>query len=83
MEYDDKKTCIYSDVSMKFVTQNNRSARTQRNITMSLDVLNDDNAVFRSYAYWMAILIIKTLVMAPLTGRQRHKNKVYMDGFKI
>lgn len=43
---------------------------------MVVDILNYDNAVFRNYAFWLAVLIIKTLVMAPLTGRMRFKTKV-------
>lgn len=49
---------------------------------MVLDLINYDNAVFRSYAYWMAVLIFKTLIMAPLTGRQRFKNKVLFQKFQ-
>lgn len=43
---------------------------------MTVDLISFDNAVFRAYAYWVAVLIAKTLVMAPLTGRQRFRTKV-------
>ncbi|KAG4070427.1 hypothetical protein HA402_005659 [Bradysia odoriphaga] len=46
---------------------------------MSLDLINYNNAVFRDYAFWMAILVIKTLAMGPLTGRQRHKSKIFAN----
>lgn len=40
------------------------------------DLVSIDNPVFRSYAFWSLILVVKMLLMAPLTGRMRFKTKV-------
>lgn len=42
----------------------------------ALDLISFENDVFRAYAFWTAITVIKMLIMGPLTGRQRFKNKV-------
>lgn len=41
-----------------------------------LDTISLENDVFRAYAFWTSIVIVKMLIMSPLTGRQRFKNKV-------
>jgi glutathione S-transferase len=38
--------------------------------------LNVDNDVFGAYIFWSAMLVVKMLLMAPLTGMQRFKKKV-------
>ena len=41
-----------------------------------LELISSDNDVFRAYAFWTAITVIKMLLMSGLTGRARFKNKV-------
>lgn len=41
-----------------------------------LDTISLENDVFRAYAFWTAIVVMKMLAMSALTGRQRFKNKV-------
>lgn len=39
-------------------------------------LISSENEVFRTYAFWSAVLVIKMLIMSLLTGMNRHKNKV-------
>lgn len=41
-----------------------------------LDLLTYENPVLRNYAFWSALLIIKTALMSILTGVQRYRTKV-------
>lgn len=47
---------------------------------MSLDLISNDNEAFRGYAFWVGILILKTLAMSILTAMKRMKNKVSPRG---
>lgn len=40
------------------------------------DALNFNNEVFRAYITWCSILLLKVLLMAPLTGFQRFRKGV-------
>lgn len=40
------------------------------------ELLSKDNVVFRAYAFWVAVLLLKTLAMAMLTAAQRFRTKV-------
>ena len=40
------------------------------------DALNFNNEVFRCYITWCSILILKVLLMGPLTGFQRFRKGV-------
>jgi glutathione S-transferase len=42
----------------------------------AIDLIDLTNDVFRAYAFWTAVTVIKMLAMSLLTGRQRFKNKV-------
>lgn len=44
--------------------------------TNIVELISHDNAVFRAYAFWSAVLIFKMLAMAYLTGQQRKKKQV-------
>ena len=41
-----------------------------------VELLNFDNAVFKAYIFWSAVLVLKMLIMGPLTGIHRFRNKV-------
>lgn len=41
-----------------------------------IETISLENDVFRAYAFWTAITIIKMLIMSPLTGHYRFKKKV-------
>lgn len=43
---------------------------------MSFNLISNENEVFRSYAFWSGVLILKLLGMSLLTARQRFANKV-------
>ncbi|XP_055683902.1 microsomal glutathione S-transferase 1-like [Lutzomyia longipalpis] len=43
------------------------------------DIISNENVVFRAYVFWSTVLIVKTLAMSFLTGRQRFKNKVFAN----
>lgn len=45
-------------------------------MTSIVEIISYDNPVFRAYAFWSAILILKMLLMSYLTGQQRKKSKV-------
>ena len=45
-------------------------------MTNVYELLSRDNVVFRAYAFWASVLILKTLAMAMLTGMQRFRTKV-------
>ncbi|XP_055692443.1 microsomal glutathione S-transferase 1-like [Lutzomyia longipalpis] len=40
------------------------------------DIISNENEVFRSFAFWSVVLLVKTLAMAYLTGRVRWTKKV-------
>lgn len=40
------------------------------------ELISYDNDVFRTYAFWVAVLVVKMLGMSLLTAIQRFKNKV-------
>lgn len=40
------------------------------------ELLSKDNVVFRAYAFWVTVLLLKTLAMSILTGMQRFRTKV-------
>jgi glutathione S-transferase len=44
---------------------------------MNIFSLSVDNDVFGAYVFWSAVLVIKMLLMAPLTAMQRFKKKVF------
>lgn len=48
-----------------------------------LDTISADNDVFRAYAFWTAVTVIKMLLMSGLTGKNRFKNKVREYTLKI
>lgn len=39
-------------------------------------LISTENEVFKTYAFWTAVLVLKMLLMSLLTGMNRHKNKV-------
>lgn len=41
-----------------------------------IDTISLENDVFRAYAFWTAVTVIKMIAMSALTGRARMKNKV-------
>lgn len=43
-----------------------------------VELIDFNNEVFRAYAFWTAVTVIKMLAMGPLTGRQRFKHKVIL-----
>ena len=45
-------------------------------MNVSLDILSYENPVLRSYIFWSSILVIKMVLMGPLTALQRLKRKV-------
>lgn len=45
-------------------------------MTDIVELISNDNSVFRAYAFWSAILILKMLAMSFLTGQQRKKKQV-------
>ncbi|KAM7347417.1 microsomal glutathione S-transferase-like isoform 2-T2 [Cochliomyia hominivorax] len=45
----------------------------------ALDLLNFDNVVFKTYVFWSIVLVIKMLLMSPLTGIQRFKTKTFAN----
>lgn len=40
------------------------------------ELLSRDNVVFRAYAFWASVLLLKTLAMSMLTAMQRFRTKV-------
>uniref|UniRef100_A0A1Y9H2L6 Microsomal glutathione S-transferase 1 n=1 Tax=Anopheles dirus TaxID=7168 RepID=A0A1Y9H2L6_9DIPT len=46
-------------------------------MTTLLQNINDE--VFRTYIFWVAVLVVKMLVMSVLTGRQRFRKKVFAN----
>lgn len=40
------------------------------------ELISYENDVFRTYAFWVAVLVVKMLGMSLLTAIQRFKNKV-------
>jgi glutathione S-transferase len=40
------------------------------------ETISVENPVFKAYAFWSAVLVLKILAMSILTGMQRVKNKV-------
>lgn len=40
------------------------------------ELLNFNNEVFKSYAFWSGVLVLKMLGMSFLTGMQRFRKKV-------
>lgn len=51
------------------------------------ELLSKDNVVFRAYAFWVTVLLLKTLAMSILTGLQRFRTKVrktkQREGYQI
>lgn len=45
-------------------------------MTKLVDLLSYENPVLSAYLFWSAILILKVLAMAILTGKQRQKKNV-------
>nr|BAN20983.1 microsomal glutathione s-transferase [Riptortus pedestris] len=43
------------------------------------DLMSLDNAVFRAYLFYSAVLILKMLLMAPLTARWRYAKKIFIS----
>uniref|UniRef100_A0A1L8E4B1 Microsomal glutathione S-transferase 1 n=1 Tax=Nyssomyia neivai TaxID=330878 RepID=A0A1L8E4B1_9DIPT len=43
------------------------------------DLISNDNDVFRSFAFWSTVLLVKVLAMAPLTARQRFRKMVFAN----
>lgn len=41
-----------------------------------IDLISYENDVFRTYAFWASVLIIKMLFMSILTGMTRYKTNV-------
>lgn len=39
-------------------------------------LISTENEIFKTYAFWTAVLVLKMLLMSLLTGMNRHKNKV-------
>ena len=48
-----------------------------------VELLNFDNAVFKAYLFWSAVLVLKMLIMGPLTAIQRFKTKVNLIKEKL
>uniref|UniRef100_A0A182LW85 Microsomal glutathione S-transferase 1 n=1 Tax=Anopheles culicifacies TaxID=139723 RepID=A0A182LW85_9DIPT len=46
-------------------------------MTSLLQNINDE--VFRTYIFWVAVLVVKMLAMSLLTGRQRFRKKVFAN----
>ncbi|XP_055383087.1 microsomal glutathione S-transferase 1 isoform X1 [Condylostylus longicornis] len=46
---------------------------------MDVDLLSFENPIFKSYVFWSAVLIIKMLLMAPLTGFHRFRTQTYIN----
>ncbi|XP_023302253.1 microsomal glutathione S-transferase 1-like isoform X2 [Lucilia cuprina] len=44
-----------------------------------VELLSFDNVVFKAYVFWSAVLVIKMLLMGPLTGIQRFKTKTFAN----
>nr|XP_022904530.1 microsomal glutathione S-transferase 1 isoform X2 [Onthophagus taurus] len=44
-----------------------------------LEIINLDSPVFRGYVFYSSVLVLKTMIMAPLTGRQRFRNKAFAN----
>lgn len=45
-------------------------------VSIISELISYDNDVFRTYAFWVAVLVVKMLGMSLLTAIQRFKNKV-------
>lgn len=41
-----------------------------------LETISLENEVFKAYAFWTAVVVVKMLLMSALTGKARFKNKV-------
>ncbi|XP_055383089.1 microsomal glutathione S-transferase 1 isoform X2 [Condylostylus longicornis] len=46
---------------------------------MDVDLLSFENPIFKSYVFWSAVLIIKMLLMAPLTGFHRFRTQSFAN----
>jgi len=42
-------------------------------------LINFENPVFKAYGFYTAVLVVKLLLMGPLTGIQRHRKKVFAN----
>ena len=42
-----------------------------------VEFLSTENPVFRAYAFWSAVLVLKVLAMAAFTSKTRGKKKVW------
>lgn len=45
------------------------------------EILSRDNGAFNNYVFYSSFLIIKMLMMSPLTGFQRYRTKVFVGNF--
>ena len=52
------------------------SLDASRKITIMAEILNPENPVFRAYAFWAGVLVLKVLAMAIFTSQARGKKKV-------
>lgn len=43
---------------------------------MSMEYIDLENPVFRTYAFWSAVLVLKIFAMSILTGLQRFRTQV-------
>ncbi|XP_054286254.1 microsomal glutathione S-transferase 1-like isoform X1 [Macrosteles quadrilineatus] len=48
-------------------------------MNFSLSIFSYDNQVLQGYAFYAAILMLKTLLMAPLTAFQRFRKKAFIS----
>lgn len=52
-------------------------------MTSVVELLTFENDVFKTYVFWAAVLTIKMLLMAALTGSKRRKAKVIHSRIEI
>ncbi|XP_061395202.1 microsomal glutathione S-transferase 1-like [Musca vetustissima] len=45
----------------------------------ALDLLTFDNAVFKAYIFWSAVLVVKMMFMSLLTAMQRFRTKTFAN----
>ncbi|KAF2895784.1 hypothetical protein ILUMI_10386 [Ignelater luminosus] len=43
------------------------------------DLLSLNNELFKTYLFYSVVLMVKLILMAPLTGRQRYKNMAFAN----
>lgn len=66
---------LYS-FSFVFLIRLEASKKIYFKMSKLLDNISLENEVFRAYAFWTAVVVIKMLLMAPLTGMTRIGKKV-------